>query len=116
MTWSLLSSVLSTSNRKTTLARPGFLRIFRFIWLMDKPLPALASFGLGPKAITAAECVRIISQAGTGWKFLEQSRIAAPQNNVINLQCGLEQLDDFAHMTAPFSFSQPLESCQPHIV
>jgi len=59
MTWSLSSSVLSTSNKKTILAGTERLGAFLFHELTDEPLMSLAAVKPGPKAISALECVKL---------------------------------------------------------
>jgi hypothetical protein len=49
-------------------------------------------------------------------KLLEESGVAAPKHDVVNLQGVLEQLDDFANVVSPLSSTKPLESGQSKVV
>jgi hypothetical protein len=62
--------------------------------LMDKSLTNGPAVKLCPKAISALECVGIISQARAGGKFLKQPGIASPEHNIVSLHRALELLDD----------------------
>ncbi len=72
---------------------------------MDKSLMSRSAVTLCPQAVSALDCVCIVSQTRAGRKLLEQSGIASPEHNIVNLHCGLKLLNDLLHLVTPFLFS-----------
>src|SRR5689334_7669405 len=69
-----------------------------------------------PQTKSAAKCVGVRAETDPGGQCVELLGISSAHDDLLDLERGLEPLDDVGDMTAPFLFAEPFEPGAAHVL